>query len=89
MSKFNEEFLLLRQACESSPSFMLIKALNGEHGALEALMIFDEIADYPPDVASDKGARSQIVTDLLTRAVSAKADEIRAVQGKENKNKGA
>lgn len=88
MSSFNEDFALLRQGCESSPSFMLVKALSGEHGALEALMIFDEIADCPPDVASDKGARGQIVTDLLTRAVSAKADEIRALQGKNDNNKG-
>lgn len=64
---------------------MLVKALDAQHGALEALMIFDEISDYPPDVASDKGARGQIVTELLTRAVSAKADEIRSIQSQNNK----
>lgn len=82
LNNFNEAFLSLRQGSEASPGFMLVKALSAEHAALDAILIFDEIADYPVDVISDPQSRSQVVTELLTRAVSAKADEIRAAQNK-------
>jgi hypothetical protein len=73
MQSFNEAYGLLMARCESSTSFMLVKAVAAAATALSALNTFDEIADYPPDVTLDADSRAKLVADLLGKAVKAAA----------------
>lgn len=85
MNNFTEIFALLRRNCEASPSFMLTKALSARESALDSVLMFDEIADFPVDVTREAHARSEIVKDLLTKAISSKADEIRSIKEQSSK----
>lgn len=70
MHSLNEAFAQLKLSCQSSTTLMLIKALEGSSLALKAVEIFDEIADYPPDVTGDAQTREKIVAELLSKALT-------------------
>jgi len=73
MHNLNDAFAQLKLNCQSSTTLMLIKALDGSSLSLKALEVFDEIADYPPDVIGEPEARKKIVADLLSKSLTSVA----------------
>lgn len=73
MHNLNDAFAQLKLNCQGSTTLMLIKALDGSSLSLKALEIFDEIADYPPDVVGDPDTRKKVVADLLSKSLTSVA----------------
>lgn len=73
MHNLNDAFAQLKLKCQSSTTLMLIKALDCSSMSLKALEVFDEIADYPPDVTEDVQTREKIVTERLSKALTSVA----------------
>jgi len=70
MYSFNDSFVALQRNCQSSTTFMLVKALKANGLSLTALAEFDQIADFPADVALDPQSREKLVAELLSKSLN-------------------
>lgn len=70
MSSFDNMFAQLQRNSQASTSFLLVKSVDGSAIARDALMIFDKISEYPPDVALEPSSRSTLVTERLNEALT-------------------
>lgn len=69
MNNFDDAFAQLKAKCEGSTSLMLVKSVSASSLALNALWIFDELADYPQDILLNPASREDVVRELLGKAV--------------------
>ncbi|WP_338924275.1 hypothetical protein V0M98_32200 (plasmid) [Pseudomonas silesiensis] len=70
MHSFNESFVALQRGCQASTTFMLVKALKANGLSQTALAEFDQISDYPTDVALDPQLRAKLVAELLGKSLN-------------------
>lgn len=69
MNNFDDVFAQLKVKCEGSTTLMLVKSVNASSLAINALSIFDELADYPQDILLNPASREGVVRELLGKAV--------------------
>jgi hypothetical protein len=70
MNNLNDAIAELKLNCQASTTLMLVNAMNANQISLGALMVFDEIADYPLETAVDEKERTALVADLLRKSLN-------------------
>ncbi|MBB4861412.1 hypothetical protein HNP46_000223 [Pseudomonas nitritireducens] len=75
MDSLNDAMAVLQRNCQASTTLMLVKALEESESSLGAIMIFDEIADYPAEELADSGRRERVVTQQLQKALTYAAEK--------------